>query len=141
MSGDRPNDQSCRNSRLETALELAKNGFSVFPLHTVINGDCSCGKKDCGPKGKHPRLKGGFKVATRDVQTITGWFSRWPEANIGIATGKASGIFVVDEDPRHGGDKTIQALEEKYGPLDTVTCNTGGGGRHFYFNLPKDVKL
>ncbi len=57
------------------------------------------------------------------------WFgSRFlDKANIGIITGKVSGIVVVDVDPRHGGNN------EKFKDLGTLAVKTGGGGWHYYF--------
>jgi hypothetical protein len=60
-----------------------------------------------------------------------------PEANIGIATGKKSGLLIVDVDPRNGGDETLEDLEVELGKLPpTVTVLTGGAGRHLYFSFP-----
>jgi putative DNA primase/helicase len=57
----------------------------------------------------------------------------WPDANIGI---NPDGIFVVDEDPRHGGDKTLATFQGEHGKLpETPTQKTGGGGRHFLFKM------
>ena len=54
------------------------------------------------------------------------------DANIGIATGSSSGIFVVDVDGR-SGRASLEALRQKHGPLPkTVTVKTGRG-RHLYF--------
>lgn len=56
------------------------------------------------------------------------------EYNIGIATGEASGITVLDIDPRHGGTQSLNNLEDRNGPLpDTWVAHTGGGGMHIFF--------
>jgi hypothetical protein len=39
----------------EAALELAANGHPVIPLHTPTAWGCSCGRRNCGRAGKHPR--------------------------------------------------------------------------------------
>ncbi len=68
------------------------------------------------------------------------WWDRWPEANVGVVTGWASALVVVDVDPRNGGDATLAALEASDGALPaTVTCLTGGGGRHLYFAHPTNL--
>jgi hypothetical protein len=55
--------------------------------------------------------------------------------NIGIVTGAASGIVVIDVDA--GGEETLARLEREHGPLPpTVMARTGGGGRHIYFRHP-----
>ena len=46
--------------------------------------------------------------------------------------------MVLDIDPRNGGTETLRNLEAELGPLpDTVTANTGGGGRHLFFKHPR----
>ena len=73
---------------LDHALEYAGCGLAVFPVYGVADGVCDCGYSDCSSPGKHPRVAGGFKVATSDIQTITEWWTTYPNANIGIATGR-----------------------------------------------------
>ncbi len=110
--------------------------WPVFPLHTVHNGRCTCGR-DCGSAGKHPRTKNGLKAATLDLQTINTWWTQWPSSNIGIPTGQASGFIAVDIDPRHGGHDSMDELVRQYGELpETVEALTGGGGRHILFKNP-----
>ena len=78
--------------------------WPVLVLHTPDSeGRCSCGKVDCPNPGKHPRfhpedLAHGAHSATLDPDVIARWSERWPDANIGIATGEESGIFVLDCD-------------------------------------------
>jgi len=116
-----------------------EKAWRVFPLHTITNGQCSCGKAECGGPGKHPRTPKGCLDATDDTATIREWWTRWPDANVGIATG--NGLIVVDIDPRHGGDDTLRDLLGSIGGLpDTVECLTGGGGRHIYLSTPADVR-
>jgi putative DNA primase/helicase len=125
-------------SRLDAALEYIGRGWSVLPLHQPSKGGrCSCGSKTCANVGKHPRVRGGVHAATTDPAKVEDWWKRHPEANIGIATGAASGLVVLDIDPRHGGEKSLDALVARHGPLpDTVESITGGGGRHIYFRHP-----
>ena len=62
------------------------------------------------------------------------WWERWPDANIGLACGFC-GIGVVDNDPRNGGDTTLDYLAEFEGKVlsPTRTQRTPGGGlQHFY---------
>jgi len=56
---------------------------------------------------------------------------------VGIATGPASNLLVLDIDPRHGGDESLHQLELDRGPLpDSIGAITGGGGRHLFFSHP-----
>lgn len=124
---------------LESALTYATAiGWKVIPLHTPNEtGGCSCRKADCKAVGKHPRTMNGLKDATTDPETIERWWGMWPEANIGIATGSESGVFVLDIDPRHGGDKSLKEMQERFGRLPaTLTGKTGGDGLHIIFEHP-----
>src|SRR6266404_1667330 len=83
---------------------------------------------------KTPWTEHGFKDATDDANEVCELWKRRPAASIGMPTGTVSGLIVVDIDPRHGGDKSLAELEEKYGPLPpTLESKTGGGGRHLFF--------
>lgn len=54
----------------------------------------------------------------------------------------ASGLLVVDIDPRNGGDRSFDELIEKHGHWpETLTAYTGGGGLHFYFQKPDVPKF
>lgn len=77
-----------------------------------------------------------------DVETVRTWWQRWPGANVGVVTGRVSGVATVDIDPRNRGDETISALQSTEGDLpDTLESETGGGGRHLWFALPDDYHL
>lgn len=124
------------------ALAYAAMGWRVFPLHTVHDGACSCGSPACtGTKpGKHPRTTRGCLDATTDEATIRAWWTEWPDANIGIATGR--GLVVVDIDPKSGGDEGFEETVARLGALpDTVECLTGGGGRHIYLSVPEGTQV
>jgi hypothetical protein len=124
---------------LTYALKYAKNGFAVVPMHTVKNGVCSCSKgTKCPNPGKHPSNVNGVKGASTNPEQIREWWTAHPEANIGIACGTISNIFALDIDPRNGGQKTLLRMTKKLGNLNsTVVSNTGGGGTHHVFKLPK----
>ncbi len=80
----------------------------------------------------------GVKDATDDPAIITEWGICWPDANIGIATGSASGVIVLDVDPRNGGNESLSAIVNLIPP--TLTAITGGGGRHLYFKYCPGLK-
>lgn len=144
-------------THLRYALRYAELGFRVLPLHSVTaDGGCTCGHVEradrscqCGnprckakhsPKstGKHPRFPEWQKHATTDTATIQGWWERWPEANVGVATG--GGTFVLDVDPDNGGDASLAQLVAQHGPLPiTSTQRTGSGGTHYLFRAPFPV--
>lgn len=58
----------------------------------------------CVPRGKRPLTDHGFKDASTDPDRVTGWWRRWPDANVAMPTGSASGIDVVDVDVHASGD-------------------------------------
>jgi len=129
-------------NNLEAALALARRGWRVYRVHTVLDdGRCSC-KHDCGKdKAKHPVDLGGCTRATTDLGVIRDWY-RTSKANVGVAPGKASKLLVLDIDPRNGGTESLAKLEAGHGPLPrTPTVASGGGGRHYYFAWPKGVKM
>lgn len=135
--------QDVANPILESALAYARRGWPVFPCHSAQHGKCSCGVATCDNIGKHPRTPKGRNDATIDLRIITNWWLRWPDANVGIATGPLPGggnLFVLDVDPRHGGDETLGALERQHGALpETARVLTGGGGMHAYFTSTRDM--
>jgi putative DNA primase/helicase len=124
--------------RKDAALEYTGAGWAVVPLHTVKDHQCSCRDgSSCSRPGKHPRTSHGVHDATVSGSMVERWWKNWPYANIGIATGRTSGILIIDVDPRNGGSETLQKLQEDLGSLPaTVTVQTGGGGRHLYFSYP-----
>ena len=123
----------------EAALDYAiTQGWPVFPLHTVIDGRCSCNNPDCKSPGKHPRTPNGFKDATTDQATISAWWSRWPGANIGFAL--RPGDLVIDVDPRNGGEETLAALWADHEPCYTLRSRTGSGGTHAFYHTSNPVR-
>src|SRR5579862_5524496 len=120
---------------LEAALGYAQRGFAVFPLHEPgADGICSCGAA-CKSPGKHPRTSQGFKAATTDESQIRAWWTQWPEANIGIATGGRSGLVVIDIDGV-AGEELLQQLAAIHGPLSATMKVRTGNGYHLYFKHP-----
>jgi hypothetical protein len=134
------------NNNLAAALNLARQGFHVLPLHSVVphaGGGyvCTCGKLDCGNNtGKHPHgrlVRNGLKDATTDERVIEHWWGCFDYANVGMATG---GIVVLDVDPRHDGDVTLAKLEAERGSLPpTWRAITGGGGEHIFFTTTAQI--
>jgi hypothetical protein len=115
------------HATLAAAVAYAARGWAVLPIR---GGN------------KAPLTPNGVKDATTEPSTIRTWWANWPDANVGIATGQASGLAVVDVDPRNGGDESLRDLEARHGPLPaTVVCLTGGGGEHHYFTLPDGAPI
>ncbi len=135
-----------KNYRLEAALAYAARGWLVFPCHHPVRpatdgrpAKCSCGDRDgsCTRVGKHPRTPNGLHDATSDPEMVRAWWDRWPAANIGIATGCGSGLYVIDIDVPKAGGETWQELAASYGDAPpTPTVETGGGGFHLFLAHP-----
>ncbi|WP_455208876.1 bifunctional DNA primase/polymerase [Kaarinaea lacus] len=105
------------------ALQYAKYHWSVIPIRAYE---------------KRPLIKWQeYQQRRASEDEINEWYQQWTNANVGIVTGKVSGIVVLDIDPQHGGDKSLADWEKQHGPLPrTVEVKTGGGGRHLYFQHP-----
>ena len=89
------------------------------------------------PRSKRPLTEHGKDDATSDLAQVLSWWQEWPDANIGIHC-HASGLLVIDVDPRNGGDDTFWELERELGELHCPTATTGGGGMHYYFRHPDE---
>lgn len=125
-----------QTTNARAALAYAQRlGWPVFPCCWITEaGACSCGLPECGSPGKHPLTAQGFRDASKDIAQIRQWWTRWPQANIGVPTGEASGFDALDIDPRHGGEESLAELEFLHGRLPaTAEQITGGGGRHLLF--------
>jgi hypothetical protein len=106
---------------IEAAIALAGKGMAVFP---------------CKPRGKSPLFQGWQDKATRDADAVRAMWARWPEANVGIATGAPSGVWVLDIDG-DAGEQSLRELELEHSALPaTVEAITGGGGRHLLWRMP-----
>ncbi len=135
------NDNRNRDDQHRRAADdYARRGWPVLPIHRADDRSCSCGRANCHSPAKHPRTRQGLNDATVELSKIDGWWRRWPHANVGIRTGEVTGIVVLDIDPRHKGDESLDRLISQHGELPaTVEALTGGGGRHFVFQHPGQV--
>ena len=116
------------------ALAYAAAGWTVFPLHGWTGRRCTCGT-DCASPAKHPRTPRGLLDASNDNDIVDRWWTRWPDANIGARL--RVDLIVLDVDPRHDGDATLERLQRDLGPLPaTLTATTGSNGRHHFYRRP-----
>lgn len=130
------------NPLLDAAMDYASMGWAVFPQHNIVNGKCSCGKEDCANPGKHPRSLHGRNDATVNKAAITQWWKKWPDANIGIATGEESGnLVVLDVDKKVGGLDNLKKLLQKGNLPYTLSVYSGGGGEHYYMVMDNGHKI
>ena len=81
-------------------------------------------------QGKLPRTPRGFLNASREIGQVTAWWERWPDANIGLVTGSAAGLVVLDVD----GEAGREALRGRAIPVTQVVETARGW--HYYFAYP-----
>ena len=113
------------NPLLGAALDYAGRGLPVFP---------------CKRADKAPLVAGGFKAATTDPKLIRNWWSRWPEAMIGMPTGLASGIDVLDLDLKP--DEFVDGFKfvPQWKALSRLIVRTPSGGGHVWFKSEGKVR-
>ena len=131
-------------SRLVAAAHDYRNrGWRVLQLHHVgPDGEtCSCNRgRQCTSKGKHPRDNRWQDTAPYSAADVEALWEDRPKANVGLATGAPSGFWVLDIDPKGGGDATMRDLVASHGKLPaTYVVRTGSGGWHYYFAMTEDV--
>ncbi|MCA2215373.1 bifunctional DNA primase/polymerase [Jidongwangia harbinensis] len=115
---------------LPAAHSYARHGIPVLPVHTpAAGGGCSCRDSGCDRPGKHPRLRHGLTEASTDPRRIERWWTRWPDANIGLRTGVVMDVADVDSDEGRHGLRHLLGGATPGGPQ----VRTGGGGWHFWF--------
>lgn len=120
------------------AARYVQRGWYVVQLHDVSAGHCSCLMgPECKVAGKHPVISAWQARPLDNESKVRQEWAKRPAANVGIATGPASGVWVLDVDPDHGGHETLKSLVEQHGMLpETYTVWTGGKGTHYYFQTP-----
>lgn len=100
---------------LAHALAYAAEGIPIFPCR----------------RDKAPLVKRGFQVATSKSEQVKSWWERWPDALIGMPTGTASGVDVLDIDNKNG--KNGFASVANWADLSPLIVRTPTGGAHLYF--------
>lgn len=103
-----------------TAKQYVDNGFSVIPLV---------------PNEKTPLFDWKEYQTRRPTHAeIDAWWGDCPEANIGVVTGKISGITVVDFDIKNG-------LSNRYNSFPKgMSVKTVSGGYHLYYKYTPNMR-
>lgn len=120
---------------MNTALELARNGFRILPVK---------------PKLRKPAITQWVSRATTDENKIEDWFDEFQGMNYGVLGGSRSGLFIIDADldkKADPGEGWLLSAKQTYDRVvrdymlqltDTFTVRTPSGGLHHYFAWPKD---
>ncbi len=104
-------------------MELWRSGFSVIPVQSG---------------GKRPLVPWVEYQSRRPTEKeIRQWWQQYPNANIGVITGKISGIVVIDLDLDKDDNENGAKIYEQ-APTDLIV-KTGRGGYHLYYRYPEDV--
>lgn len=114
-----------RPNLLGAALWYVNQGIPTFPLM---------------PKEKrpHPGTR-GFKDATTDPERIREWWHRWPESNIGLATGHLFDVVDIDG---AAGQVTRARHRDVFEPIEAQlvgqVSTPSPGGMHLYIPAQGD---
>jgi Bifunctional DNA primase/polymerase, N-terminal len=133
----------------DAALGYAARGIPVLPLHhplphrtglqpvpddpqPSVGSGCSCRDPECGQPAKHPLgslVPHGVTDATCNRARVLAWWTRHPQANIGLATGHRFDVLDIDGPEGHEAIRELAATHGLHssGPL----VRTGGGGWHY----------
>lgn len=117
-----------RRAVLHAALDYGAIGLPIFPVDGLGGG-------------KRPLIK-WKEGATRDRETIKQYWTRWPNAMIGMPTGKRSGYAVLDVDMKEGVDGLANLRAAGFDPFGKTRAmsRTPSGGYHFYFRYTDPIK-
>lgn len=107
------------------ALSYLERGWYVFP--------CKAGDKT-------PLISEWQVKASNHPKQVKVWWTKWPNANIAIHTGK-SGLVILDVDPRNDGNESLEKLISINGNefLSSFKVQSGGGGEHYYYVVTSDA--
>lgn len=125
---------------LDWALEYLAAGLPIFPICTPLMGAHQHRRNgkmiDCPPdkRGKTPLVRWrDYQDGLPTEDEVRSWWRRHPNANIGMATGKLSGVIVLDCDSGEA-----RQLCMSMGGLDRTPAVWTGtpGGCHFWLRHP-----
>ena len=80
---------------VQQALAYAARGWSVFPVHSIKHGQCTCSNKStCSRPGKHPRTEKGLLEASDALVKLAmlAKYGRYKDSIIEDARLKVEGV-------------------------------------------------
>lgn len=130
----------------EAAKALIRSGRPVFPISgdkiPYRNCDDCRGLTDEAHREvcaclRNGRLCHGFYAATLDVDIFDSWCDEHPDLHmIAMPTGRKTGLFVMEYDPKNGGKDSYDRLIADHGVIQTETNQSPSGGLHHVFLMP-----
>ncbi|MYH57154.1 MAG: AAA family ATPase [Boseongicola sp. SB0675_bin_26] len=139
----------------EAALEYARQGYVIFPVHSAttieerIERKIATGKLDPadaderrGKLAKVPLVKGWHNLDTPDPAQVDKWWTQWPDAKIGMSPGaNKMAVLDLDVDADKGFTYCRERLDRLNLPDTCLVVTTPRGGEHRYYALPEGVKV
>lgn len=104
---------------LEEAKRYQDLAWSVFPV-----------------QGKVPTTIHGVLDASTEARLADIWWERHPERGVALATGKVSGVWVLDLDGSVGRENFTE-LQEAYGDVPKTVASRTGNGWHLFWKMPE----
>jgi putative DNA primase/helicase len=108
---------------IDYALHYVRQGWAIFPVR---------------PDRKDPITAHGFHDASTNEAQVLAWWEKTPAANIGVASGEASGVVVLDIDRKHGVDGMLAFAELEPQLPPTMVVKTPSGGYHLIYSWPRE---
>jgi hypothetical protein len=90
------------------------------------------------PRDKRPIVARGLRAATTHEETVRAWWTRTPDANIGLLCG--FGLLCLDVDGPAGA-KSLRQLVKEHGPLPETVESITPRGRHISFGYDETTKI
>ena len=119
-------------SQKNIALSYLKKGWAVIPIKSPAMIKSKMDPKELIRQCKIPLIPWKeFQSRLPTEQEVTEWFDKWPDANIGIITGKISNLVVFDLD----SEGAVEYADNEGGFPETVKVKTGKG-YHVYMQYP-----
>jgi len=115
---------------------------SAIPRTPLLElSDAALRLSELGPvfpcRGKVPLTPNGVKDASTEAATIAKAWQRYPDANVGLATGD---LIVLDVDGEKGAE-SLEQLEREHGPLAPTLSASTGRGLHRYYRCPDGLTI
>jgi hypothetical protein len=108
-------------SCLDQALTYAARGWRVFP---------------CRARDKRPLVTAWQNAATTDEEQIAQWWTRWPDANLAVVLGQASGLIDLETDCAEEEQDLLRLFG---GDLPVCPSFKSSRGRHWLFQWHEHV--